>query len=119
MHHALHLAAVQPEFKTLIERIGPCTAVVERRDLYAALVRSIAHQQLHGNAARAILGRLIAYGGGVMPDPAALAAIPDEVFRGFGFSASKVAAIRSIAAHAVAGTIPTLEEADELDDEAA
>ena len=118
MHQADHLADVQPEFKGLIERIGPCTAVVERRELYAALVRSIAHQQLHGNAARAILGRLMAYGGGVMPDPAALAAIPDDVFRGFGFSGSKVAGIRAIAAHALDGTIPTLEEADRLDDEA-
>ena len=117
MRQAEHLASIQPEFKALIERIGPCTAVVERRPLYAALVRSIAHQQVHGNAARAILGRLMAYEGGVMPEPATLAAIPDEALRGFGFSRSKVAAIRSIAANALDGTIPTLEEADTLDDE--
>ncbi|MGI4809573.1 MAG: DNA-3-methyladenine glycosylase family protein [Janthinobacterium lividum] len=118
MREAAHLAAVQPEFAGLIERIGPCTAVVERRELYAALVRSIAHQQLHGNAARAILGRLVAHGGGVMPAPAELAAIPDETFRAFGFSGGKTAGIRAIAAAALAGTIPTLAEADELDDEA-
>ena len=118
MHQALHLAAVQPEFKGLIERIGPCTAVVERRELYAALVRSIAHQQLHGNAARAILGRLVTYGGGAMPEPAALAAIPDDVFRSFGFSGGKVAGIRAIAAATLDGTIPGLAEADGLDDEA-
>ena len=117
MRQAEHLATVQPEFKALIERIGPCTAVVERRALYAALVRSIAHQQVHGNAARAILGRLMAHEGGVMPEPATLAAIPDEAFRAFGFSRSKVAAIRSIAANALDGTIPTLAEADTLDDE--
>jgi DNA-3-methyladenine glycosylase II len=118
MQDVAHLAAVQPEFAGLIERIGPCTAVVERRDLYAALVRSIAHQQLHGNAARAILGRLVAHGGGTMPAPDALAAIPDEVFRGFGFSGSKAAGIRAIAAAALDGTIPALDEADGLDDEA-
>ena len=118
MHQAAHLAAIQPEFAGLIARIGPCTAAIERRELYAALVRSIAHQQLHGNAARAILGRLVAHGGGTMPSPDALAAIPDEVFRAFGFSASKAAGIRAIAAAALDGTIPALEEADGLDDEA-
>lgn len=118
MREARHLAAVQPEFAGLIERIGPCTAAVERRELYAALVRSIAHQQLHGNAARAILGRLVAHGGGTMPAPAALAAISDETFRAFGFSGGKTAGIRAIAAAALAGTIPTLAEADGLDDEA-
>ena len=118
MHQAAHLAAIQPEFAGLIARIGPCTAAIERRELYAALVRSIAHQQLHGNAARAILGRLVAHGGGTMPSPDALAAIPDEVFRAFGFSASKAAGIRAIAAAALDGTIPGLDEADGLDDEA-
>ena len=113
-----HLAAVQPEFAGLIARIGPCTAVVERRALHAALVRSIAHQQLHGNAARAILGRLVAHAGGTMPEPAALAAIPDEALRGFGFSGGKIAGIRAICAAALDGTIPTLEEADALDDDA-
>ena len=118
MQQAIYLATVQPEFKGLIERIGPCTAAVERRELYGALVRAIAHQQLHGNAARAITGRLVAHGGGVMPEPATLAALTDEEYRGFGFSGSKAAAIRSIAAHALDGTIPTLAEADALDDEA-
>lgn len=117
MREAEHLLAVQPEFEALIARIGPCTAVVERQPLHAALVRSIAHQQLHGNAARAILGRLVAHGGGRLPEPAVLAAMPDEVFRGFGFSGGKAAAIRAIATAALDGTIPTLEEADELDDE--
>lgn len=118
MHQAEYLVNVQPEFKGLVARIGPCTAVIERQELYAALVRSIAHQQLHGNAARAIVGRLVAHGGGGMPEPAALMAIPDETFRSFGFSGSKTAAIRAIAAHALDGTIPTLAEADALDDEA-
>lgn len=118
MPQTAHLAAVQPEFKELIQRIGPCTAAVQRQELYVALVRAIAHQQLHGNAARAILGRLVAHGGGALGSPEAVAAIPDAMFRGFGFSGGKVAAIRDICAKALDGTIPTLEEADALDDEA-
>lgn len=119
MQPAVHLAAVQPEFGPLIERIGPCTAAVERQALHAALIRSTAHQQLHGNAARAIIGRLVTHcGGGALPDPQTLLDIPDAAFRGFGFSAGKVAGIRAICAAALDGTIPPLHEADELDDEA-
>ena len=118
MHRAAHLCAIQPEFAPLIERIGPCTAAVERQPLFAALIRSIAHQQLHGNAARAILGRLVTHGGGTMPAPDTLLTIPDEHYRAFGFSGGKIAAIRAIAAAAQSGAIPDLEEADTLDDEA-
>ena len=118
MHRTAHLSAIQPEFEALIARIGPCTAIVERQPLHAALVRSIAHQQLHGNAARAILGRLVAHGGGTLPAPEDLLTIPEATFRTFGFSGGKIAAIRAIATAAQDGTIPTLDEADTLDDEA-
>ena len=115
---AAHLAAVQPEFATLIARIGPCTAVVEVMEPYQALIRSIAHQQLHGNAARAILRRLGALGDGGIPTAAAMAALPDEALRGCGFSGSKVAAIRDICARALDGTIPSAAVAAGLPDDA-
>jgi hypothetical protein len=44
----------------LIRRIGPCTLVPVEREPYEALVRAIAHQQVHGRAAEAILGRFLA-----------------------------------------------------------
>jgi len=114
---ARHLAAAHPEFAGLIARIGPCTAAVERREPYEALVRAIAHQQLHGNAARAILRRLDALYGEHFPDPAALAATPDEQLRACGFSGSKVAAIRDICAKSLDGTVPTAAAAAKLDDD--
>ena len=55
-----HLGAVDPEMQVLIRRIGRCGYQQERREPDEALVRAIAHQQLHGAAARTILGRLVA-----------------------------------------------------------
>ncbi len=53
-----------------------------------------------------------------MPDPAALRALSDPQLRGCGFSAAKIAALRDIAAHAEAGTVPTRRAAARLADEA-
>ena len=60
-----HLSA-DPAFAALIDRVGPPRLVVEHhRSPYEALVRAIAHQQLHGRAAEAILARFAAlYPGG-------------------------------------------------------
>ena len=58
---AYHLSNVCPRFAALIGRVGPPgLTVVRRRDLYEALIRAIAHQQLHGKAAEAILNRFVA-----------------------------------------------------------
>jgi len=115
---ARHLSAVQPELAALIGRIGPCMAVVEAREPYEALVRAIAHQQLHGNAARAILRRLGELCGARLPAPEVLAGVPDEALRGCGFSGSKVAAIRDICAKTLDGTVPSAAAAAGLSDEA-
>ena len=113
-----HLLAVQPEFGPLIARVGPHALQVERGEPHRALIRAIAHQQLHGNAARAILGRLRGLvPGDELPSPAQLASLPDEALRGCGFSASKVAAIRDICARTEDGTIPSAAEAASLSDE--
>jgi DNA-3-methyladenine glycosylase II len=118
MDAARCLAAAQPEFGPLIARIGPRTDKVEPREPYEALVRAIAHQQLHGNAARAILRRLgELHPGNAFPPPATLAAATDEALRACGFSGSKIAAIRDICARALDGTIPTASEAAGIEDD--
>jgi len=118
-----HLSRAHAVFGPLIERIGPPAQVVEPREPYEALVRAIAHQQLHANAARAILGRFTALFGagafpGAFPGPEAVAAASDEALRACGFSAGKVAAIRDICARTLDGTVPTAAAAAVLDDEA-
>lgn len=108
-----------PRFAALIARVGrPRLEVQRQRGPYEALVRAIAHQQLHGRAAEAILARFEAlFPGDTFPDPAAVMATADAALRGCGFSASKIAAIRDICAKALDGTIPTRRQTHRLTDE--
>ncbi len=107
-----------PLFKPIITQVGPCTMAVEPREPYEALVHAISHQQVHGNAARAIMGRLLAlHAGPGFPPAEFILALPVEAMRGCGFSGSKVAAIRDIAEKAASGLVPTLAAAEALDDE--
>ena len=103
----------------LIRTIGPCTLQPEsRRTPFESLVRAVAHQQLHGRAAETILGRFIErFPGRRFPRPDDLHALTDAEMRGFGFSASKVAALRDIAAKTLDGTIPTSRRIGGLPDE--
>lgn len=112
-----HLAAADPAFAALIAKIGPCTAVASQREPYEALVRAIAHQQLHGRAAQAILARLIALYPDPFPRPDQLQATPDEALRGCGFSGSKVAALRDICARTLDGTVPGAADAEGMTDD--
>ena len=115
-----HLRSVDAAMDGLINRVGRCGLKVDRAEQpFQALVRAVAHQQLHGNAARSILARFIAlYPGSDFPSPAMLLATSEVALRGVGFSASKVAAIRDIAANAAAGRVPTRRAAARLDDAA-
>ncbi len=112
-----HLVAAQPEFGALVVRLGPCTAGVEALAPYPAVLRAIAHQQLHGNAARAILRRLSELFGGQFPAAERLLTASDAELRGCGFSAAKVAALRDICGRAADGTVPNAAEAAELSDD--
>lgn len=115
-----HLAAADPRLAGVIARVGPCRlALLPTRDLFAALLRSIVYQQLHGRAAATIHGRVRAVlrgRGGVKP--AALLAATEEELRGAGLSRAKFAAVRALAARCVAGEVPTLAAARRLPDDA-
>ncbi|MGG5818115.1 DNA-3-methyladenine glycosylase family protein [Falsiroseomonas sp. HW251] len=108
-----------PVLKRVIRQIGPCALRPVRREPYEALVRAIAHQQVHGRAAEAILGRFIAlYPSHDFPPAHAVLETSAEALRGCGLSGSKVAAIRDIAEKAVGGLVPTRKAAARLTDEA-
>ncbi len=102
----------------LIARIGRPHLQVERgRSPYEALLRAIAHQQLHGTAARAILARFQAlYDAGTFPSPAQVLSTPEAALRGCGFSTAKIACLREISARAMDGTVPTRRQAALLSD---
>lgn len=108
-----------PVLKGVIREVGDCTLRPVKREPYEALVRAIAHQQVHGRAAEAILGRFVAlYPGHDFPPAALVLETPVEAMRACGLSGSKVAAIRDIAEKSVGGLVPTRKAAARLADEA-
>ncbi len=114
-----HLSAVDPAMAALIRRVGRCGYVQDKQEPYEALVRAIAHQQLHGAAARTILGRLLAlHPDSSFPTPEQVLSISDTAMRGCGFSASKTAAIRDIALKRLDGVVPSRRAAARLSNEA-
>ena len=105
--------------RKVVRRIGPCTLDPVQREPYEALVRAIAHQQVHGRAAEAILGRFLAlYPEHAFPPAAMVLETPVEALRGCGFSQSKIAAIRDIAEKTAGGLVPARRGCARLSDEA-
>src|ERR1700760_1530814 len=92
----------------LIAAAGPLDlAIREEHSPFEALARAIAHQQLHGKAAQSILNRFVAScGQGTFPGPDALLALEDAALRASGFSFSKIAALRDLAAKTLSGIVP-------------
>ncbi len=113
----LHLST-DPRFASLIGRVGrPRLGIDRQRGPYEALIRAIAHQQLHGRAAEAILGRFTAlYPNGDFPNPEAVLTTDETVLRGCGFSGAKIAALRDICAKTLDGTVPTRRTSARLTD---
>ena len=85
---------------------------------FEVLARAIAHQQLHANAARNILARFVAlFHGGLFPLPQHVVDIDHERLRAVGFSGSKAAALKDLAAKAMLGIVPERDALDALSDE--
>jgi DNA-3-methyladenine glycosylase II len=107
------------KFAALINRVGPPRLAIQRgRSPYEALMRAIAHQQLHGRAALAILARFEAlYPADGFPAPAVVLATPEATLRACGLSASKIAAMRAICAATLDGTVPTRRGSVRVSDE--
>ena len=113
---ARELAAKDPVLAAVIDRVGPCSLEpAPEVDLFQALLRAIIYQQLHGNAAAAIHGRVLA----LMPDvsPSALQSLPDAALRGAGLSANKLLAVRDLAVRTLDATVPAPGILAELSDE--
>jgi DNA-3-methyladenine glycosylase II len=106
-------------FAALIRRVGPPRLGIQRgRSPYEALMRAIAHQQLHGRAAQAILARFEAlYPADGFPPPELVLASSEIELRACGFSGSKIAAMRAICAAALDGIVPTRRASARLTDE--
>ena len=114
-----HLSKADQVMRALIRRVGPCGLAIRNQQPFETLVRAIAHQQIHGRAAEAILGRFLAlFPGRRFPAPAAVAGMDARKMRRAGFSRGKIRAIKHIARAACAGGVPTRATCHRLTDEA-
>jgi DNA-3-methyladenine glycosylase II len=109
----------EKKFAALIGRVGPPKLGVQRnRSPYEALMRAIAHQQLHGRAAQAILARFECLSpDGCFPPPEQVLDCSADSLKACGFSGSKIAAMRAIAGATLDGTVPTRRGSARLSDE--
>jgi DNA-3-methyladenine glycosylase II len=113
-----HLRRVDPVMRDVIAAVGPCRfATSPQLTHFESVARSIIYQQLSGKAAATIHGRFEALFDGGRPQPAALAALPDDALRAAGISRQKLGYLRDLAARAAAGDIP-IDRLHEFDDEA-
>jgi 3-methyladenine DNA glycosylase/8-oxoguanine DNA glycosylase len=116
-----HLSAADPALAELIARIGPFALELKSsRTLFGALAEAIVYQQLSTKAAATIYGRVEALFPR-SPDgftPRHILRASPEKLRGVGLSAAKVLAIQDLARRVHGGELPTLEEAQDLEDAA-
>jgi 3-methyladenine DNA glycosylase/8-oxoguanine DNA glycosylase len=115
-----HLRAADPLLARLIDEVGPFRMQLKTTpSLFGALAESIVYQQLTGKAAATIFARVCAlfprahHG----PTPEGILRVSDDRLREAGLSRNKLLALRDLAQRAVNGGIPTLAQAQAMDDE--
>jgi DNA-3-methyladenine glycosylase II len=113
-----HLRSADAVLANLMERAGPFALKIRKlHDPFEALARNIVFQQLHGKAAEAIHARVVALFGGGKLRPEEILGAKEELLRGAGLSAAKLAALRDLAAKTLDGTVPTLARMRRMTDE--
>lgn len=112
------LAQLDGDWAQLVAHVGPCIIELEpQREPWEALVRSVAYQQLHGRAAEAIVGRLLAlFPGQAFPEAQQLLALADGQLRACGFSARKAQTLQAIARARLEGVVPDIKAARSMTD---
>jgi DNA-3-methyladenine glycosylase II len=98
------LASRDPVIARMLAETGPPRFRRSAESHFATLVRAIVYQQLAGNAAAAIHGRLIAAMDGDV-EPERLIELSDETLRTVGLSRAKVASLRDLSAKVLDGTV--------------
>ncbi len=113
-----HLSAVDLQLAELIERAGAFTMQLSSlRNPFETLARNIIYQQLHGNAAAAIHGRVLSLFGNRKLRPQDILLASEEELRAAGLSRAKLASLKDLAAKTLDGTVPTLARLKRMDDE--
>lgn len=112
------LASLDNDWQQHIARVGECQLELKPvQQPYEALIRAIAHQQLHGKAAQAILNRLLTLYEGKFPTALQLIQTDPQLIRACGFSARKLDSILGIAQAQLQGGIPDFSTAQKMQGE--
>jgi DNA-3-methyladenine glycosylase II len=114
-----HLSERDAVLKELIADLVPFRInMTSQESPYEVLLRSITYQSISGKAAKTIFERIKALGeDGRLPSPEKMLKIPMAKLRKAGFSRAKVLAVKDLARKAIAGVVPTHEEALKLSDQ--
>lgn len=111
-----HLRTCQPQMRSLIEQVGPCT-LRPNPNYFVVLARTIVSQQLSTRAAETICRRLQSLLGGRNWRPEQVLKIKPESIRDCGLSAGKVKSLLDLAQKIVDRAVPIRQLAKMEDDE--
>lgn len=113
-----HLRGACPPLAGFIDGFGPRRYPVrDGRDLFRALARSIAYQQLSGKAAGTIHGRFEALFPDHRPNAADAVNMTVGQLRSVGLSQAKTLSILDLAEKSLSGALPTPRRMARMDDE--
>jgi DNA-3-methyladenine glycosylase II len=114
-----HLSERDETLRSLIAQTAPFQIdVADAQSPYEVLMESIVYQSISGKAAATIFARIKALGSdGRPPSPAQMLKLPPKKLRKAGLSGAKVRAMKDLAKKAIAGIVPTHEEALKLSDD--
>lgn len=98
-----HLKKSDPILRAIIDSVGPCRMRYSPPGFHS-LAESIVYQQLHGNAAATIFGRLVALAGEPLT-PQGVLALTDAQLRSVGLSKQKSEYLKDLSAKTAAGTL--------------
>jgi DNA-3-methyladenine glycosylase II len=114
-----HLSECDETLKKLVAEARPFEIdLTNTHSPYEVLLRAVTYQSISGKAAATIWGRIRALGQhGHPPAPDKMRKMPVAKLRKAGLSAAKAASMKDLAEKALAGIVPTHEEALKLSDE--
>ncbi len=107
-----------PRLRIFIDDFGSARYPVRRgSDLFQALTRSIAYQQLSGKAAGTIHGRFEALFDDQLPSAEQTLQLGEQALRSVGLSRAKTAAILDLAGRQVSGSLPGARKLASMNDQ--
>jgi 3-methyladenine DNA glycosylase/8-oxoguanine DNA glycosylase len=127
-----HLSKADRKLAKIIAKSGPCGLQPEKtQNIFESLLEAIIYQQLNGKVAATITSRVKAlfpenthrittrHGEAAgFPSPEQILAATPELLRSAGLSQAKMLAIRDLAAKALDGTVPSVQAAHKMSDDA-